>query len=184
MTRQTFTAVDGPDVNPTTHAAVNTTTSRTNLWVPSLWTPINAFDMRAGKVYHLRAAGVISTTGTPTIIINPCFGQSVTPGSNIALGASTTLTLGNNLSLAPWVSELWLSVRAIALNASASTIIGHGYWSVAGASGASSTVTFGGTASTSADHTTAQGLVIDVTWGTSSASNTISAQMTLLQSLN
>jgi hypothetical protein len=183
--RQAFVAPDIAEFPPASHSAVANTVTRTNLWVPALWTPIGALDPKPGKAYHLRVGGIISTTGTPTIIFNPTFGQSTTPGSNIALGASTTWTLGT-LTNAPWWAEFVLGFRQLGIAAAGSTITGNGFVVVGGAAGAvGQCIPIGGlTGLTTADHTTPQGLVLDVTWGTASASNTITAQWTMLQSLN
>ena len=182
--RQTFVGSDIADFPPASHTAVANTVTRTNLWVPALWTPIAALDPRPGKAYLLRAGGVISTTGTPTLIVNPTFGQSSTPGSNVALGATTTFTLGT-LTGAPWYAEFVLGFRQLGIAASGCTCTGNGLFVVGGAAGAvGQSVPMGGTVVTTADHTTAQGLVLDVTWGAASASNTITCQWTALQSLN
>lgn len=184
MSRQSFAAADLAEFAPASHTAVANTTTRTNLWVPALWTPIAALDPKPGKAYLLRAGGIISTTGTPTIVFNPTFGQSTTPGSNVALGATTTWTLGT-LSSAPWYAEFALGFRQLGIAAAGATCTGNGFVVVGGASGAvGQSVPMGGTVVTTADHTTAQGMVLDVTWGAASASNTITCQWTLIQSLN
>lgn len=185
MSKQTFTASDIAEFPPASHTAVANTVTRTNLWVPSLWTPINAFDPKAAKGYILRAGGIISTTGTPTIIVNPTWGQSGTPATNVALGASITLTLGNNLSSVSWWAEFVFGIRQLGIAASGSTGTGNGIVVIGGpAATASQVVAIGSTVPTNLDHTTAQGLCLDVTWGTASASNTITCQWTLLSSLN
>lgn len=181
MSRQAFAGgelVDGP---PASHTAVANTVTRTNLWNPALWTPIPQFDLKPGKIYTLRCGGIIGTTGTPTIIFNPTFGQSATPGSNIALGVSNTVTLGT-LSSASWNAEFVLCVRQLGIAASGCTVTGNGFVIVNGAAAAvGQAIPFGGTLVTTADHTTAQGLALDVTWGAASASNTITAQWTHLR---
>ncbi len=185
MARQSFTAVDLCEAPPASHAAVVSTATRTNLWVPALWTPIPAFDLRPGKAYTLRAGGIVSTTGTPTLIFTPTFGQSTTPGSNLSLGGSTTTALGSALASVPWYAEVTMVVRSLGVAASGATVTANGLVVVGGpAATASQTFAVGGTVVTNADHTTAQGLCLDVTWGTSSASNTITAQWTLLASQN
>lgn len=184
MSRQSFVAADVAQFPPASHTAVANTTTRTNLWSPALWTSIPALDPAPGKAYLLRAGGVISTTGTPTIVFNPTFGQSGTPASNLALGASTTWTLGT-LSAAPWYAEFVFGFRQLGIAASGASGTGNGFVCVGGASGAvGQSVPMGGTVVSTADHTAAGGLVLDVTWGTASASNTITCQWTLLQSLN
>lgn len=186
MSRQTFTAADGAQFPPASHTAVASTTTRTNLWVPALWSFIPAFDPVPNKVYELRCGGILSTTtGSNTIIFNPTFGQSATPASNIALGASTTVTLTASLSSVPWYAEFTLGFRQIGIAASTATCTGNGRVVVGGASATAGIVLpIGGTVVTTADHTTAQGMCLDVTWGASSASNTITAQWSLLRSLN
>ncbi len=185
MSRQTFAATDIADFPPASHGAVVNTTARTNLWVPALWTPIAALDPKPGKAYLLRAGGSISTTGTPTILFVPTFGQSATPASNVSLGSSGAFTLGSGLSGVPWYAEFLLGFRQIGVAASGASCIGHGTVTVSGGSGnVSQAVAMGGTSVTTADNTTAQGLTLDVTWGTASASNTITCIWTLLQSLN
>lgn len=184
MSRQSFAATDISDFPPASHTAVANTVTRSNLWVPALWTAIGAYDPKPGKMYLLRCGGIISTTGTPTILFTPTFGQSATPGSNLSLGATTTFTLGT-LTTAPWWAEFTLGFRQLGIAASGATATGNGYVIVGGAAGAvGQAVPMGGTVVTTADHTTAQGLVLDVTWGAASPSNTITAQWTALQSLN
>lgn len=185
MARQTFASVDIAGAPPASHTAVGNTVTRTNLWNPALWTPINAFDLHAEKVYILRCGGIIQTTGTPTIIFTPTFGQSGTPASNISLGATTTFTLGTIPASSPWYAKFVLCIRSLGVAASGSTVTGNGYVVCAGAAAAvSQTVAMGGTVAATADHTTAQGICLDVTWGTQSASNTITAQWTLLSPQN
>lgn len=183
MSRQSFTAPGLAEAPPSSHTAVNTTASRTNLWVPAKWTPIGAFEPRPGMSWTLRAGGIISNTGTPTIIFNVCWGQSTTPGSNITFGASQTVTTASGLSSSSWYLEFTAVVRSLGMAASGCTMTGNGFVVVGGPSVTASTViAVGGTVITTADDTTAQGLVADVTWGTSSASNTITAQWTSLVS--
>ncbi len=185
MSRQTFAASDVADFSPASHTAVANTTTRTNLWNIAMWTPIPAFDPKPGKAYLLRCGGAISTTGTPTILFVPTFGQSATPASNVSLGSSGSFTLGSGLSGVPWYAEFVLGFRQVGIAASGATCVGHGSILVSGGSGnAGLTVPMGGTVATTADHSTDQGLALDVTWGAASASNTITCVWTLLQSLN
>lgn len=184
MARQSFAAADIAQFPPASHTAVFNTVTRTNLWVPALWTPIPAQDPQSGKAYRLRCGGVISTTGTPTIIFNPTFGQSATPGSNLALGASNTVTLGT-LTTVSWYADFVFGFRTLGIAAAGASGTGNGFVVVNGAAAAvGQMIPIGGTVVTTADQTTAQGLCLDVTWGTASASNTITAQWTLITSEN
>jgi len=183
VSRQSFTAPGLAEAPPSSHASVNTTASRTNLWVPALWTPVAAFEPRAGMSWTLRAGGIISNTATPTIIFNTCWGASATPASNITFGASQTVTTVTGLSSSSWYLEFTVVVRSLGLAASGCTMTGNGFVVIGGPSvTASQVIAMGGTVITTADHSTAQGIVADVTWGTSSASNTITAQWTKLTS--
>jgi len=185
VSRQSFVGADVSDFPPASHTAVGNTTTRTNLWVPAIWTPVPAMDPRAGKVYHLRCGGIIQTTATPTIVFNFTWGQSATPASNVALGASTTLTLGTIPASSPWYGEFVVGFRQVGVAAAGATVTGNGFVSVAGAAAAvSQIVACGASVPTTVDQTVAGGMVLDVTWGTASVSNTITAQWVLLQSLN
>lgn len=186
MPRQTFTGTEGPSGGPpTSHASVVNTVTRTVLWNPQLWTPIPAFSMQAGNTYRLTAFGVLSTTGAPTLIWQVCFGSSTTPGSNTTFGASTTAAMPTTVTNVPWFLDFIMQVRSVGLAASGSTVVGVGSVQIGGAAGAASTdLAFGGTVLTTADDKTQQGVSGDVTWGTASASNTITTQGSLLRSLN
>lgn len=184
MSRQSFAASDIADFSPASHTAVANTVTRTNLWVPALWTPIPAFDPKPGKAYILRCGGIITTTGTPTLIFTPTFGQSATPGSNLSLGAGNTVTLGT-LAAGVWWAEFVFGIRQLGIAPAGSSGTGNGVVVVAGAAGAASqAIALGGTVVATADHSVASGLCLDVTWGAASASNSITAQWTSLQSLN
>lgn len=185
MSRQTFTGTDIADFSPASHTAVASSTSETNLWSPSLWSPIAAFDPKPGKAYMLRCGGIISNTATPTIIFTPRYGQSATPASNLALGASVTVTTASGLSSTPWYAEFVLGIRQLGIAAAGSSATGNGYVVIGGpAATASTLIGLGGTVVSTLDHTVAGGLILSVTWGTNSASNTITAQWAHLQSLN
>lgn len=185
MSRQSFVGTDVSDFPPASHTAVGNTVTRTNLWVPAIWTPIPAMDPRAGKAYLLRCGGIIQTTATPTIIFNFTFGQSTTPATNVALGASATVTLGTIPASSPWWAEFVVGFRQVGVAASGATATGNGFVVVpAAAATASVLIACGASVPTTIDQTTAQGMCLDVTWGTANALNTITAQWTLLQSLN
>jgi hypothetical protein len=184
MSKQTFVSADVSDFPPASHTAVGNTVTRTNLWVPGIWTPIPALDVRAGKTYHLRCGGIISATAAPTIIFNPTFGSSTTPGSNVALGASTTFAVGT-VTNAAWYAEFIVGFRQIGVAASGATATGNGIVVISGAAAAiSQVVVIGSTVPTNIDQTTTQGMCLDVTWGTAAVGNTITAQWTFLQSCN
>lgn len=185
MASQNFTAAEGPGGPPAANTAVANTVTRTVLWNPALWTSIPAQSMAAGKTYRLSAFGILSTTGSPTLIWQVCLGTSTTPGSNTTFGASTTAAMPTTVTNVPWFLDFIFQVRSLGLAASGATLAGAGSVQVGGATGGASTdLVFGGTTLTTADDKTQQGLVADVTWGTASASNTVQCTGTLLRSLN
>lgn len=186
MSRQSFTGPGLAGFPPASHTAVNTTVTRTNLWVPALWTPIPAFEPKAGTTYILRCGGVLgTTTGTNTIIFNPTFGQSATPATNVALGVSTTVTLTASLTAVPWSAEFVLGFRQLGIAAAGATATGNGWVTIGGAAAtAGIIIPIGGSVPTTLDHTVASGLCLDATWGTSNAANTITCQWTHLQTLD
>lgn len=164
---------------PVSAAAVNTTVAETNLWVPANWTPIQAFDMAPGKSYCVRYGGIIQTTATPTYIFTPRVGQSATPASNVTLGAGPTVTAGTIPASSPFYGEMTFSVRAVDVAYTAITGTGNGYNVVAAAAATAHQVSaMGGAVPTNISNTAASGLIVSITWGTSSASNTITIQWT------
>jgi hypothetical protein len=198
MPRQGFAALDINDPNTADFTARNTFTTEVNLigntanGAPTQasinqFCAIPANDARAGKVYHLTFCGVYGTTGTPTIIFTPRWGNSVTIGTNISLGASQTWTTASGVAAAPFYGEFIFTVRTAPPEATLGTGKGHGFVALGGLTTNAAVLTMGGTAATI--DTTGQGaagcgIQIGVTWGTSSASNTITCQNYILRSLN
>lgn len=179
MSRQYFqdVLVDPPSANLTAVVA----TTETGLWSVPIWTPVNAGDPRAGKIYKVTAGGIMSTGASGTLTITPRWGTSTSGGS---LGASVAQTVPINLTAVPWILEFFLAFRAIGTAASTSTCVGHGSFRSAGAAataGSTLGLAFGGTALTTADTTTAQGIFIG--W-TLSVAGSVTPQTVFIQSLN
>ncbi|HEY1249178.1 MAG TPA: hypothetical protein VGE97_09335 [Nitrososphaera sp.] len=169
-----------PSGPPTSFTAVNTTNVETNLWVPAIWTPIPANSMTSGKLYQGNAGGVLGTSSAaPTATWTPRCGQSVTPSSNITLGATTGTTMIASLSAVPWTWQFTLNIRNIGLAASGATGTGNGYIVIGGLTTAAGIVqSMGGTVATTIDSTAATGLILSNTWGTNAATNTVTCQWT------
>lgn len=185
MARQGF--MDMPlDAEPTDFTALATFTAEANLWTPNLWTPIPAFDMRAGKAYKLSCGGIMQSATGVNWTITPRFGQSATPGSNLSLGASAVVPAGGTVPAASaWYAELTMVVRSLGIAASGSAITASGFVifpTTAVLSGQA--IPIGGTVVSTADHTTAQGLILSATCGTSAGTNSIQARWAILQALN
>ena len=185
MSRQTFTdaALPGPDTAATALASF---TSEANLWNPAIETPIPALDLVAGKMYLLRCGGIMQSASAINWTFTPRFGQSSTPASNISLVASAVVpTTGTVPASSPWWAEFLLTCQKSGIVASGSTIIGTGFIILPNTATAFGlAVPMGGTSSAVADRTSAQGLVLSATCGTSSATNSIQALWRTLQALN
>jgi len=152
---------------PATATAANTTAATA---IASLAIPAN--DAVAGSVYRLTVRGTASTTGTPTLALDVQLGGTSLFAT--ALRAATATASG--LASSTFEVEILLGCNA---TGSAGT-----WWAKAtlldrlsaGGSGtpASTTGMTAGTGTTK-DTTAAQTLALVATWGTASASNTITA---------
>jgi hypothetical protein len=187
MSRQMQQAMDCNDAPPAAFAPVGaSSTSEVNLWtlIPT-WSGIAANDMRPGKVYELFWGGVLTTDATtaPDVIFTARIGTSSTPASNILLGSSTNRKTIVSLTV-PCSAYLKVVVFSISDAAAGAQCYGSG-WSLRGGSpgSASTNAVFGGLA-TSVDQTIAQGLMISITFDSSSASNTMTTQWVAMRSWN
>jgi hypothetical protein len=193
--RQGFASMDANDGATASFAAINTTTTETSL-VGNTQATINQFcalavaDARAGKVYKVNAYGAWGNTGTPTIIWTPRWGTSTTQATNVTLGASATLTTITGITALPWYLEFIGTVLTSPPGATTATFKGRGIVFLGIPATSSQTVQplqFGGTSATvdtSGQGTAGSGIQITVTWGTSSASNTVTCDNYILRSLN
>lgn len=158
MSRQYFadTLVDPPIADLTAITA----TTETALWNPAMYSPINANDCRPGKIYQVRAGGIVSTAGSGTLTITPRFGLTV--GAGITMGASGAQTVPINLTNRAWSLELTAVVRTVGAPGTNSTVIGTGRFTSEGtvaSAGTAFVLAFGGTSAT-VDVSIATGLLI------------------------
>lgn len=140
----------------TTVANTTTATALTGFSVP-------AGDPAAGAVYRLRGYGVYSTTGTPTLAFALNWGGT-------AIATVPAITLPSSISAAPFTYEGEIVFRSgtsatgmlrVMIDTSKTTDAASTYL---GVSAAAVTVTT----------SSAETLAVAATWGTASASNTIS----------
>lgn len=184
MTRQGFTGQDSTDANPASFTAVVNSVADTMLWTSALWTPIPAFDMRAGKEYTVEAGGVISYVTAPTVIFTPRIGSGVVADASLGPSTTTAQPAGSPVN-APWYLRFTLAVRSLGVAAAGATVTGNGFVVIgAGAAVASQVLALGGLVPATVDHTIARALGCSFTWGTASASNTITCQYAVLRSYN
>ncbi len=161
MGRQLFQ--DGPYVD--THVANGTAlvaTTAEALWIGATFTPIFANDPKAGKIYTVKAGGIMSTGASGTLILIPQYG--VLGGTT--MGTSQTVTMPINMTNVAWRLEMDIVFRTIGVGA-ASTCIGTGTFSTAPftsapAAGLSCVIPFGGTSAT-VDATINSGITISKT---------------------
>lgn len=161
MGRQYF-----PDliVDPAGTAFATITAISETVLVPTLWTPIPAFEPRAGKVYRLEVGGTCTTGLAGTLTVTPRFGTTV---SGVALGTSGAQNYVPSISLAPFYFIYTLVFRTIGQAGANSTAVGTGVWESGGAVATASSQTsvhMTSTASVSVDTSVASALWIGVTF--------------------
>jgi len=148
-------------------SAVSTTITATTetVLIPTLLTPIPAFEPRAGKVYHLLVGGTVTTGASGTLIITPRYGTVI---GGVALGGSPTQTVVPSVTTAPFLFEYYLIIRSIGMPGANSKAVGYGCWRSNGAvaTAASETAVHCGTvgADISIDTSIASALWIGVTF--------------------
>ena len=127
MTRQYFR-----DVLSEPLSAVSTTITATSetVLIPTLLTPIPAFEPKAGKVYHLVVGGTVTTGTAGTLIITPRLGTTI---SGTSLGVSPTQNYVPSITTAPFRFEYYLVFRSIGMPGANSKAVGYGVWESGGA---------------------------------------------------
>jgi hypothetical protein len=160
MGRQLFP--DGPYLDPqVANGTALTATTAEALWLGAQYTPVWANEPKAGKIYVLKAGGIISTAASGTLTLIPQYG--VLGGTT--LGSSVAQTVVPSLTNVPWFLEFTLVFRTIGAAGANSTCIGTGFFNAGGAAAtAGSTIglTFGGTSAT-VDATINSGITISKT---------------------
>lgn len=160
MGRQLFQ--DGPYLDTYVgNGTALTSTSAEALWLGTQYTPIYANDAKSGKIYCVRAGGILSTAGSGTLIIEPKFGAI----GGVTMGASQTVTVPINMTNVAWY--LWFDLAIRTIVTTTSTCIGTGFFvtapfTSAPAAGISCVVPFGGTSAT-VDITANSGITISKT---------------------
>lgn len=162
MGRQLFQ--DGPYIDPqVANGTALVSTSAEALWIGATYTPIFANDPKAGKIYTIKAGGILSTAGSGTLILIPQYG--VLGGTT--MGTSQTVTVPINMTNVAWRLEMDIVFRVIGAAGANSTCIGTGTFTTAPftsapAAGLSCVIPFGGT-SASVDATINSGITISKT---------------------
>jgi hypothetical protein len=145
------------------------------MWIGATFTPIFANDPKAGKIYCVRAFGIISTGASGTLILNPQYG--VLGGTT--MGVSQTVTVPINMTNVPWTLEFDLVFRTIGAAGANSTCMGAGKFTTAPftsapAAGIACVIPFGGTSAT-VDATISSGITISKTLSVAGSITTMAA---------
>jgi len=155
-----------PPLNTGTGTVANTASITDASPAPQIILPANLLDV--GQILRLKAFGVLSTTGTPTIILGFYYGAV----AGTALAASAAITTGSGVANVPWEIEYEGRVRS---TGSTGTIMGRGTMQL----GTSvSAITFNpipatALATVTIDTTTAKQVTVGATWSAASSSNTL-----------
>jgi len=170
MGRQLFQ--DGPYIDPpVTAPSAYSTTTIAPMWPGVVWTPIFANDPKAGKIYCVRAGGIITmSVNTCTMIITPKYG---TGGVALGAGPAQLLPVMSNI---PWYLQAELVFRTIGAAGTNSTAVLSGILTTQGTiatPGTGSNVVFGSTASVSIDATINSCIEINTTLGGTTGSPSI-----------
>src|SRR3954469_4926225 len=145
MARQGFQ--DGPFVDPPISSPTDLPAKTIQpLWVGATFTPIFGNDPKAGKIYCVRAGGLITNSAaTSTLIITPKYGTGGT-----ALGASTAQLVPVMSGIA-WYLQADLVFRTIGAPGANSTCVMTGaFWTqgTLATAGTGTVIPFGGTVAT------------------------------------
>ena len=141
-------------------------------------TAIGANSLVPGSVIRLTAFGVLSTTGTPTILLGFYYGGV----AGTALAATTAITTGSGVTNVPWRMEYQGIVRSVGASG---TIMGAGEVHLGTSVSAWTSYPLPQTAmaTVSIDTTTAKDVTVGAQWGTSSASNSLVCHAILVESV-
>src|SRR3954463_16193733 len=103
---------EGPYLDPPIAAplSADATTTILAMWNPLQFTKFYGDEARAGRVYCVKAGGILTTNTTGALTITPTLTQSNAAGT--ALGASAAQTVpGTAFTAQPWMLESFWVVR-------------------------------------------------------------------------
>lgn len=175
MSRQFWTEALAWATNSGT--AVANTTSETIIF-PDVTVPANF--MQDGRILHIQAQGQHSTTGAPTLTFRLRWGGV----AGTVLAVSPTITCGSGVTANCWEIDLLVQCRS---NGASGTLVAMGSVDVNGATAFQQIISAGGSATpaaTSVDLTADKALSLTATWGTASASNTLTGWNYVITALN
>ena len=141
---------DGPYLDPpiASPLAADVATGAVLMWNPLQFTKFYGDEARPGRVYCVKAGGIITNATTGALTISPSI--TTTNAAGTTLGASTANTVpGTAMTNQPWFLDSYWVVRTIgAPGGNNATMMGGGNFqgpTLTAASGASIEASFGGT---------------------------------------
>ena len=162
MSRQYFGDVLGEPIgadHPTITAITET------VLIPTVFTPIPAFEPRVGKIYELLVMGTVTTGTAGTLTLTPRFGTAI---GGVALGASPAQNYVPSVTTVGFILRYYLTFRTIGGPGNNSSAVGYGSWQSNGAAAtaASECSVYAGTvgAAVAIDTTVASALWMGVTF--------------------
>jgi len=151
-----------------TVASLDTENSIIGTGVGSLTLP--AGFLTIGKTLHIRVMGVISNTGTPNMTVKLKLGSTVIAST----GAVATIT---GLSNSIFIADFYLTCRTTGVTG---TVFGQGTTQL----GNNPPIGAPATAAITVDTTGTLAVGVTVQWGTSSASNTVTGSLAIVEKVN
>lgn len=145
--------------NTSDSSAIASTNTATNF---SVNRTLSYSMFQPGRVFNLKANGVYSTTGTPTLTFQIRYGSTVL----LAFSAKTGI---NNASNQGWAIEADLVVRS---TGASGTLMCAGTVRINTSAGVDTIETVVNNAATTVDTLTTANLQVNLTWSANSASNT------------
>src|SRR4249919_528313 len=103
---------DGPYLDPpiASPLATDVATTAVLMWNPLQFTKFYGDEARPGRVYYVKAGGIITNATTGSLIISPSI--TTTNAAGTTLGASSTNTVpGTAMTNQPWFLEAAFIVR-------------------------------------------------------------------------
>lgn len=147
MARQTLQ--EGPYLDPpvTSPLAADATTTAVLAWNPLQYTKFYGDEARAGRVYCVKAGGLITTAATGALTMAPSITTSNAAGTT--LGTSIAQTVPATSLSGPWLLDSYWVVRTIgAPGGNNATMMGEGFFQSGGVAATANSgldLTFGGT---------------------------------------
>lgn len=154
--------------------AASTTVANTLTETTIATMTIPAADAVVGAVYRIKAWGIASVTGTPTLTLRSRLGGV----AGTALGSSTGRTASSGVTNRAWqvTADLTCLTTGAAGTWFASQVTIESITLAAGPPFVAPGMILDGTSAVTVDTTVAQDFVITATWGTASASNTLTCR--------